>query len=107
MPKTTDEPFEGSLLGYTESDCLVHRANGASFLQAQAASDFGEVKHLAQLESGKKIVGGIGGGGKRVSKKRAVPVGNGEGVDWSKAIDELLNDSRSMQDILNDLHSPR
>lgn len=107
MPKTTDEPFEGSLLGYTESNCLVHRAKGASFLQAQAASDFGEVKHLAQLESGKKIVGGIGGGGKRAPKKHAVPVGNGEGVDWSKMIDDLLDDSRSVQDILNDLHSPR
>lgn len=109
MPEATEEPFVGSLDGYTESDCLVHRSKGASFLQAQAASDFGEVKHLAQLEYGKKFVGGIGGDGKkkRASKKKAVPVGNGEGMDWSKAIDDLLNDSRSFEDILNDVHSPR
>ncbi|KAJ7695199.1 DNA polymerase family A-domain-containing protein [Mycena rosella] len=109
MAQATDQPFEGSLGGYTESDCLVHRAKGASFLQAQAASDFGEVKHLAQLEYGKKFVGGIGGGGKKKKfpKKKAVPMGDGDGVDWSKAIDDLLNDSRSVEDILNDIHSPR
>ncbi|KAJ7090279.1 DNA polymerase family A-domain-containing protein [Mycena belliarum] len=108
MPKATDEPFEGTLDGYIESNCLVHRAKGANFLQAQAASDFGEVKHLAQLESGKKFVGGIGGGGrKKVSKKKAVPVGNGEGVEWSKVIDDLLNDSRTVEDILDDIHAPR
>ncbi|KAJ6591761.1 DNA polymerase family A-domain-containing protein [Mycena vulgaris] len=109
MPETNNEPFEGSLVGYAESDCLVHRAKGASFLQAQAASDFGEVKHLAQLEYGKKFVGGIGGDGKKrkVSKKKAAPVGNGDGVDWSKAIDDLLNDSRGVEDILNDIHSPQ
>ncbi|KAJ7634194.1 hypothetical protein DFH06DRAFT_1303174 [Mycena polygramma] len=109
MPEATNQPFEGSLEGFTETDCLVHRAKGAGFLQAQAASDFGEVKHLAQLESGQKFVGGIGGDGKKKKKsvKKRVPVGNGDGVDWSKAIDDLLNDSKSVEDILNDLHSPR
>ncbi|KAJ6457173.1 DNA polymerase family A-domain-containing protein [Mycena vitilis] len=108
MPEATNQPFEGSLEGFTETDCLVHRAKGAGFLQAQAASDFGEVKHLAQLDSGQKFVGGIGGDGKKKkSVKKRVPVGNGDGVDWSKAIDDLLNDSKSVEDILNDLHSPR
>ncbi|KAJ7180477.1 DNA polymerase family A-domain-containing protein [Mycena filopes] len=107
MPQTTNLPFEGSLEGYTESDCLVHRAKGASFLQAQAASDFGEVKHLAQLESGKKFVGGIGKDGKKKVKRKAIPVGNGDGVDWSRVIEDLLSDSRSVEDVLNDLHSPR
>ncbi|KAJ6581308.1 gamma DNA-directed DNA polymerase [Mycena capillaripes] len=111
MPETnSNQAFEGTLDGYTETDCLVHRAKGASFLQAQAASDFGEVKHLAQLESGKKFVGGVGGDGKKkakTSKKKRVPVGNGDGVDWSKAVDDLLTDSKTVEDILNDLHSPR
>ncbi|KAJ7767479.1 DNA polymerase family A-domain-containing protein, partial [Mycena maculata] len=109
LPRVTDEPFVGSLDGYIESDCLVHRAKGASFLQAQAASDFGEVKHLAQLEYGTKFVGGIGGDAKSKkkrapNKKKTAPVGNGDGVDWSKAIEDLLQDSRSFEEILNDLH---
>ncbi|KAF8216340.1 DNA polymerase family A-domain-containing protein [Mycena galopus ATCC 62051] len=108
MPTSTNEPFEGLLDGYTETDCLVHRAKGAGFLQAQAAEDFGEVKKLAQLENpGTKFAGGIGGDKKKTSKKRKVaPVGNGD-VDWSKAIDDLLNDSRTVQDILDDFHKPR
>jgi DNA polymerase gamma 1 len=61
MVESTDQPFVGTLDEYKESDCLVHRAKGASFLQAQAATDFGEVKHFAQLQYGKKFVGGIGG----------------------------------------------
>jgi DNA polymerase gamma 1 len=108
MPESSNQPFEGTLDGYNETDCLIHRAKGATFLQAQAASDFGEVKHLAQLESGKRFVGGIGGDGKKKgSKKKRVPVGNGDGVDWSRAIDDLLNDSKTVEDVLNDLHSPR
>ncbi|KAJ7224410.1 DNA polymerase family A-domain-containing protein [Mycena pura] len=109
MSVTANEPFEGALEGYHESDCLVHRAKQASFLQAQAASDFGEVKHLAQLESGKKFDGGIGADGKkkRSSRAKAAPVGSGDGFDWTKAIDDLLNDSRSVEDILNDMHHPR
>ncbi|KAJ7504568.1 DNA polymerase family A-domain-containing protein [Mycena galericulata] len=83
MSEATNEPFVGSLDGYTESDCLVHRAKGASFLQAQAASDFGEVKHLAQLEYGKK---------RREPQKEGRP-----GGEWGW--DGL--------DILNDVHSPR
>ncbi|KAK7031336.1 POLAc domain-containing protein [Favolaschia claudopus] len=110
MPSSTAEPLVGNLDGYAETDCLVHRAKGASFLQAQAASDFGEVKKLAQLENpGTRFVGGIGDGKKKKTKKgsKAVPVGNGDGVDWSQAIEDLLNDSRTVEDILNDLHQPR
>ncbi|KAF7370769.1 POLAc domain-containing protein [Mycena sanguinolenta] len=111
MPETADEPFEGGLEGYTETDCLVHRAKGAAFLQAQAASDFGEVKKLAQLENPEvRFAGGIGGDGKKKTgskKKKAAPLGNGD-VDWSKVIDDLLlNDSRTVEDILNDLHQSR
>ncbi|KAF8328293.1 DNA polymerase family A-domain-containing protein [Amanita rubescens] len=51
----------GSLEGYEEPDCMVHRANTAAFLKAQAAQDFGEVKGLAQKVHGVKFEGGIGG----------------------------------------------
>ena len=51
----------GSLEGYEEPDCMVHRAKTATFLKAQAAQDFGEVKGLAQKVHGTKFDGGIGG----------------------------------------------
>ncbi|KAF7308725.1 POLAc domain-containing protein [Mycena chlorophos] len=96
-------PLEGSLDGYVETDCLVHRAQGAGFLQAQTATDFGEVKHLAQLESGKRFAGGMGEGKKRKPARKKAPMGNGMGFDWSKAIDELLNDTKSVEDFLTDV----
>ena len=87
----------GSLEGYEEPDCMVHRAKTAAFLRAQAAQDFGEVKGLAQQVHGVKFEGGIGGDGngkgraKRAKGKTAkgkarpslAPLGNGEGIDWS------------------------
>ncbi|KAJ7050477.1 DNA polymerase family A-domain-containing protein [Mycena amicta] len=104
MPSMVTEPFEGTLEGYHETDCLAHRARGAGFLQAQAATDFGEVKHLAQLESGQKFAGGIGEGRKRKpSRKKAAPVGNGDDFDW--AIDELLNDAKSVDEILSNVQN--
>ncbi|KAF8327638.1 hypothetical protein F5887DRAFT_1190097 [Amanita rubescens] len=81
----------GSLEGYEEPDCMVHRANTAAFLKAQAAQDFGEVKGLAQKVHGVKFEGGIGGrpgvNGKKGRKGKGgenVPLGNGEGIDWSE-----------------------
>ena len=84
----------GSLEGYEEPDCMVHRAKTAAFLRAQAAQDFGEVKGLAQKVHGVKFEGGIGGDGSgkgrgKRAKGRAErgkarpPLGNGEGLDWS------------------------
>ena len=89
-PMTQDEPdaFEGTLEGYIEPNCLVHRAASAAFLRAQATTDFGEVKHLAQA-SGRQFAG-TAGGGKRKSKKKSPPVGNGEGVDWTETVERLL-----------------
>lgn len=81
----------GSLEGYEEPQCLEHRASGAAWLRAQATSEFAEIKHLAQLESGQKFEGGIGGlrkSGKK--KKRALippSLSDVEGVDW-----DLVND---------------
>ena len=48
-------------VGYTSPDCLVHRASSAEFLRAQATSEFGEVKRLAEMHSGKRYTGDIGG----------------------------------------------
>ena len=85
-------PLVGSLEGYEEPDCMVHRAKTAAFLKAQAAQDFGEVKGLAQQVHGVKFEGGIGDGGKGRGKrakgkaakgKARPPLGNGEGIDWS------------------------
>ena len=71
----------GSLDGYEEPDCMVHRAKTAAFLKAQAAQDFGEVKGLAQKVHGVKFEGEIGGrpgaNGKKGKGSEKVPLGNG------------------------------
>ncbi|KAG6829851.1 hypothetical protein H0H92_003294 [Tricholoma furcatifolium] len=103
----TETEYVGNLKGYTLPDCLAHRADSAAFLRAQATSDFGEVKGLAQKVSGKKFSGGIGGGngkksgkvkGKSSSEKQKSKgikyrfdlVGNGEGVDWAALVEKAL-----------------
>jgi DNA polymerase gamma 1 len=53
------------LVGYKQPNCLRHRAESARWLRAQATNSFAEVKHLAQQESGVKIVGDIGSGRSR------------------------------------------
>ena len=54
--------------GYIQADCMVHRSSSAAFLRAQASTEFGEVKRLAELEAGRSFSGGIGG--TRVSSRR-------------------------------------
>ena len=88
---STTTRFQGTLEGYVAPDCLVHRAASAHFLQAQATSDFGEVKGLAQGVYGKKFVGGLGSQKPRMPKKPTPPVGNGEGVDWDSAAEEMMH----------------
>lgn len=51
----------GSLDGYIRPNCLAHRASSAHFLRAQATAEFGEVKRLAEMDSGRTFEGGIGG----------------------------------------------
>ncbi len=53
--------FRSSPAGYTPPDCLAHRASSAEFLRAQATTEFGEVKRLAEMQSGKRYAGDIGG----------------------------------------------
>ena len=59
MTPELNHAVEGSLNGYLEPNCLSHRAKNAAFLQAQATTDFGEVKGLAQQVYGKRFVGGM------------------------------------------------
>ncbi|KAG6845692.1 hypothetical protein H0H87_004953 [Tephrocybe sp. NHM501043] len=107
MTTGAPEEYEGDLEGYSPPDCLLHRADSAAFLRAQATSDFGEVKGLAQKAYGKRITGGIGGGAKKGVKGKSLssgkgkgaklaPVGNGEGVDWAVLVEKLLG-SNSLQ----------
>ena len=86
----SDHKFEGSLEGYLEPDCLSHRSKNAAFLQAQATTDFGEVKGLAQQVYGKRFVGGMKSNIPR-RKSRSAPLGNGEGFDWSETAERILN----------------
>ncbi|KAJ3934864.1 MAG: gamma DNA-directed DNA polymerase [Lentinula lateritia] len=93
--------LEGSLDGYLEAQCLTHRADNAAFLRAQATSDLGEVKHLAKQFQGKtfeaKLKSVSGGNRNRASKHRkSVPVGDGEGVDWSEIVERLLRSGREL-----------
>ncbi|GLB35454.1 putative DNA polymerase A domain [Lyophyllum shimeji] len=88
MTSAAPETLVGTLEGYTPPNCLTHRAASAAFLRAQATSDFGEVKGLAQKVSGKKFSGGVGGG-KRGNARKHAPVGNGEGVDWAAMLDAI------------------
>ena len=46
------DPFVGSLENYQAPNCLLHRATSAAFLRAQASSEFGELKRLAELDKG-------------------------------------------------------
>ena len=84
----------GSLEGYKEPDCLTHRAQNAAFLQAQATTEFNEIKRLAKEVYGTKFEGGIGeqpGAGKRRGrKKKSAVVGTGDGVDWNATVDQLM-----------------
>ena len=89
MVKAHDENYEGTLDGYVEPDCLVHRAKNAAWLKAQTTTDFGEVKGLAEQVSGKKFDDKVANKKHKPSQKK-VPLGNGEGFDWSETVERLL-----------------
>lgn len=90
MTPDSDHELEGSLNGYVEPNCLSHRAKNAAFLQAQATTDFGEVKGLAQQVYGKRFVGGMKS---NIPRRMSPPLGNGEGFDWSETAERILNSS--------------
>lgn len=84
-----DEPTKPLLQGYKQPDCLVHRAKSAAWLKAQASTDFGEVKGLAEQVSGKKYADVVNK--KKSTRKPKPPLGNGDGYDWSETIERLLS----------------
>ncbi|KAK7056846.1 DNA-directed DNA polymerase gamma mip1 [Paramarasmius palmivorus] len=91
--------FVGSLEGFMDADCLQHRASNTAFLRAQATRDFNEVKHLAKTVYGKSFEGDATQERRRRGKGRgtrtkSTPIGNGDGVDWSETIDNLLKSGR-------------
>jgi len=61
-----------------------------SFPAAQATTDFGEVKGLAQKVYGKRFVGGMKS---NISRRKTPPLGNGEGFDWMETAERILNSS--------------
>jgi DNA polymerase gamma 1 len=86
-----EEPSQHNELipkGYEQSDCLAHRAKSAAWLKAQASTDFGEVKGLAEHISGKKYADKVAN--KKKSSRRKPPLGNGDGFDWNATIERLL-----------------
>lgn len=88
MVANEDGPFQGTLESYAEPDCLKHRSASAAFLSAQATTDFGEVKGLAQQVYGRPFVGGMRSPSSHRRKKS--PIGSGEGFDWSETVERIL-----------------
>jgi DNA polymerase gamma 1 len=84
-----EEPTKPLLQGYIQPDCLAHRAKSAAWLKAQASTDFGEVKGLAEQVSGKKYADVVKK--KKLSRKPKPPLGNGDGYDWSETVERLLS----------------
>ncbi|KZT69109.1 hypothetical protein DAEQUDRAFT_811569 [Daedalea quercina L-15889] len=88
----------GNLVGYRQPNCLVHRADSAAWLQAQASSEIEEIKQLAMDPKRHKTaiqkrrpgrpnkpkVGGL------ASLKKVRALGDGNGVDWNNTIEQLL-----------------
>ncbi|KAG1862190.1 DNA polymerase family A-domain-containing protein [Suillus subluteus] len=78
--------------GYELPSCLIHRAESAAWLRAQATSEFPEIKHLAQQTSGQVIDAKIpstqsGNEGKK--RGRPVKHASMELGDW-EAMQEVL-----------------
>jgi DNA polymerase gamma 1 len=95
-PMTTDSPPSNASDQHTECyeppSCLIHRAESAAWLRAQATSEFPEIKHLAQQTSGQAIDTRIRGtqsgnaGGKRGRPAKHASMEPG---DW-EAMQEVL-----------------
>lgn len=89
MPEELSEGYEGNLNEYIPSDFLVHRSKNAAWLKAQASTDFGEVKGLAEQISGKKYFEKVTKRRRKTGRKKA-PLGNGEGFDWTETVERLI-----------------
>ncbi|KAK0487677.1 gamma DNA-directed DNA polymerase [Armillaria novae-zelandiae] len=91
METSFNGPFTGSLEGYVQPNCLIHRSPSAGWLQAQSATDFGEIKHLAKEESAKKNAGSQlkkgGKSGRKITK----------GDDWAEMVERVLQSGRDLR----------
>ncbi|KAJ8080550.1 DNA-directed DNA polymerase gamma mip1 [Marasmius tenuissimus] len=100
MLEPSDRELEGSLEGYTEPECLTHRASHAAFLRAQATQDLNEVKHLAKTVQAHNSNGEVRdsrrGTGRKSRSAKSPAIGNGEGMDWSETIEQLLRSGREL-----------
>jgi DNA polymerase gamma 1 len=98
MPATEATPPVGNIDGFTQSDCLTHRASSAAWLRAQATTDLAEIKALAQQVYGKNFDEDISSRKQKsrsrptnAKLKKAVGLGSGEGYDWSPIVDKLFS----------------
>jgi len=85
------QEYEGHLEGFVKVEGLSHRSTSAAFLKAQATTDFGELRGLAQLEMRQQD----GTRSTRASttlnmkKLKSKVLGRG-GVDYNAWVEELL-----------------
>ncbi|KAK0202015.1 gamma DNA-directed DNA polymerase [Desarmillaria ectypa] len=93
METLSNGPFTGSLEGYVEPDCLTHRSPSSGWLQAQSTKDFGEVKHLAKEESGKKYAGDAGS---RSKKRGKAGSRISKSDDWAEMVERVLQSGRNL-----------
>jgi DNA polymerase gamma 1 len=92
-PMEAAEEFTHPPEGYKEPDCLEHRADSAAFLRAQASDDFEEIRHLAS--QARRIANASSSGKTNNKGRRRVPIGNGEGIDWTDTIDQMIGQDSS------------
>jgi DNA polymerase gamma 1 len=98
MP-TDDYVYRGIPEGFIEPDCMTHRSKNAAFLRAQATNDFNEIKHLARQVYGKSFDESPKGSkrqNKKSKSKKTATLGNGDGVDWASAVEQLLQSGRDL-----------
>lgn len=77
---------------YEPPSCLIHRAESAAWLRAQATSEFSEIKHLAQQTSGQVIdtrIRGTQSGNEGGKRGRPAKHASMEPGDW-EAMQEVL-----------------
>ena len=87
---------DGNLIGYRQPNCLVHRADSAAWLRAQASSEIEEIKQLAKNYKAQPGTAPKKRAGKKRttsplnSLKKVRALGDGDGVDWNNTIEQLL-----------------
>ncbi|EPS98269.1 hypothetical protein FOMPIDRAFT_1037579 [Fomitopsis schrenkii] len=87
---------DGNLIGYRQPDCLVHRADSAAWLRAQASAEIEEIRQLAKKYKAQPAAVPTKSSRKKkttsplTSLKKVRALGDGDGVDWNNTIEQLL-----------------